>query len=152
MSTPLFFVGSFHNFFPHMSHILIFPYRFIYSHAVLLCRNAGYKNPASGSPGSYSPSSGPTAHRRYIVYFLGTLLPFLIGSFHRNIIHSMKQKTITFFSRCNTFPDHFIKQIQKRIVLQPGLFDSIQKLPDTSWFSCGFRNPVILQLFVGLCL
>ena len=44
------------------------------------------------------------------------------------------------------------KQIQKRIVLQPGLFDSIQKLPDTSRFSPGFRNPVILQLFVGLCL
>ena len=49
MSTPLFLAGSFHNFFPHMSHILIFSYRFIYSHAVLLCRNAGYKNPASGS-------------------------------------------------------------------------------------------------------
>ena len=90
--------------------------------------------------------------QKIIVYFLGTFLPLLIGSFHWNIIHSMKQKTITFFSRCDTFPDHFIKQIQKRIVLQPGLFDSIQKLPDTSRFSPGFRNPVILQLFVGLCL
>ena len=66
MSTPLFLAGSFHNFFPHMSHILIFSCRFIYSHAVLLCRNAGYKNPASGSPGSYSPSSDPTAHSRYL--------------------------------------------------------------------------------------
>ena len=59
MSTPLFLAGSFHNFFPHMSHILIFSYRFIYSHAVLLCRNAGYKNPASGSPAHILPQAVP---------------------------------------------------------------------------------------------
>lgn len=44
-------------------------------------------------------------------------IPYRFLSLEHHTFH--ETKTITFFSRCNTFPDHFIKQIQNASFCSP---------------------------------